>query len=320
MTEENLDIDHDEQFVVDRATSSWSDLWKKEDYWSIWLGFLLLIFGLVVFFNNPPEGMNDKIKQANAVLTTESNRAPFKTVSWYQALDAKSKLKATNSSIGKTIKKITSKPHGWKTNPNKAFWMDDETAEAKRKNAIAKYEKAKGEESVALAAASVAEAAAAAKRFNSDTLNSKAGNAIDKWRAAHSKVSSMKKKVSAAKPYNQIFYLLGIMIFMAFFFGTGMAVMGKSMPRFMLGFSFVFLIALLSYAASSQTTMKHYGIGYAAWAILFGLIISNTVGTPKWVMAAVQTEYYIKTGLVLLGAEILFGKILSIGIPGIFVA
>jgi uncharacterized membrane protein YadS len=34
----------------------------------------------------------------------------------------------------------------------------------------------------------------------------------------------------------------------------------------------------------------------------------------------VLTEYFIKTGLVLLGAEILFGKILAIGIPGIFVA
>ncbi|MFO7860306.1 MAG: hypothetical protein R6U41_03675 [Desulfosalsimonas sp.] len=44
------------------------------------------------------------------------------------------------------------------------------------------------------------------------------------------------------------------------------------------------------------------------------------MGTPKWVMPAVQTEYFIKTGLVLLGAEILFGKIFSIGIPGIFVA
>ncbi len=67
--------------------------------------------------------------------------------------------------------------------------------------------------------------------------------------------------------------------------------------------------------------MKHYGICYAAWAILFGMIISPTRSAPpKWVMPAVQTEYYIKTGLVLLGAEILFGKILSIGIPGIFVA
>jgi uncharacterized membrane protein YadS len=82
----------------------------------------------------------------------------------------------------------------------------------------------------------------------------------------------------------------------------------------------VFLIAVLAYTFASNSTMSHYGIGYPGWAILFGLIISNTIGTPKWVKPAVQTEYFIKTGLVLLGAEILFGKILSIGIPGIFVA
>ncbi len=35
---------------------------------------------------------------------------------------------------------------------------------------------------------------------------------------------------------------------------------------------------------------------------------------------AVCTEFYIKTGLVLLGAEILFNKILAIGKPGIFIA
>jgi uncharacterized membrane protein YadS len=66
--------------------------------------------------------------------------------------------------------------------------------------------------------------------------------------------------------------------------------------------------------------MKEYGIGYAAWAIAIGLLVSNTVGTPRWVVPAVQTEFFIKTGLVLLGAEILFGKILTIGLPGIFVA
>ncbi len=66
--------------------------------------------------------------------------------------------------------------------------------------------------------------------------------------------------------------------------------------------------------------MKHYGIGYAAWAIFFGMLISNTVGTPKWAMPAVQTEFYIKTGLVLLGAKILFEKIITIGTAGIFVA
>lgn len=63
-----------------------------------------------------------------------------------------------------------------------------------------------------------------------------------------------------------------------------------------------------------------YGVNSEIMSIVLGLLIANTIGTPKWMMPAVQVEYYIKTGLVLLGAEVLFGKILAIGVPGIFVA
>jgi len=99
-----------------------------------------------------------------------------------------------------------------------------------------------------------------------------------------------------------------------------MIFMGKSFGKFVLGFSFVFLIAVLAQLFAAQANIKAAGFGYAAWAILFGLLISNTIGTPNWVKHAVQTEYFIKTGLVLLGAEILFGKIMTIGRPGIFIA
>ena len=40
--------------VVDRAQSHWSDLWKKEDYWAIWLGFALLIAAICIFINGAP--------------------------------------------------------------------------------------------------------------------------------------------------------------------------------------------------------------------------------------------------------------------------
>ena len=305
--------------VRDRATSSISDLWKKEDYWAIWLGFTILVIGLLIFMPQKPEGMTEKLAKANATLKAESERAPFKTVAWYKAVDAKKKLKATDSSIGKKIKVFTSKPHGWKTNPADSFVKSEAVANAANEKGQPKYEAAKAKEEEALAAAQAAEALAADAGFQDAALNSAAVKAIDDWRSAHNKTSSAKKKIGA-KPYNQIPYLIGLMIVMGVFFGIGMAVMGKSFGKFLVGFVFVFFIATLAYMAEGQSTSKEYGIGYAAWAILFGLIISNTVGTPKWVMPAVQTEYYIKTGLVLLGAEILFGKIISIGIPGIFVA
>jgi uncharacterized membrane protein YadS len=197
--------------------------------------------------------------------------------------------------------------------------MGEEAAGTARKKAMDKYEVAREKEAAALERAKAAEEAASAADFQDESLNAEAAKAVDVWHAAHTKASKAKSEIKAHS-YNLILSLICLMIILAIFFGIGRKVMGNSMTKFMTGFAFVFLVAVLSYTAASNATMKHYGIGYAAWAILFGLIISNTVGTPKWVMPAVQTEYYIKTGLVLLGAEILFGKILLIGVPGIFVA
>ena len=52
--------------VTDTGGSRLSDLWKKEDYWAIWLGFGLLILGVIVYFPLAPEGMEEKISQAEA--------------------------------------------------------------------------------------------------------------------------------------------------------------------------------------------------------------------------------------------------------------
>jgi uncharacterized membrane protein YadS len=49
-------------------------------------------------------------------------------------------------------------------------------------------------------------------------------------------------------------------------------------------------------------------------------VISNTVGTPKWLRPAVQSEFYIKTGLVVMGAGVLMSKLVALGPPGIAVA
>ena len=40
---------------------------------------------------------------------------------------------------------------------------------------------------------------------------------------------------------------------------------------------------------SMNQIMKNLGISYAVWAILLGLIISNTVGTPEWIKPHVVT-------------------------------
>ena len=114
----------------DQAKGSFSDLWKKEDYWAIWLGFFILILGMIIYFPSGPEGYRDKIDKANATLKAESEKAPFKTVAWYQAGAAKKKLRARSSGIGKAISKFMGRPHGWKANPFGAFYRGKAAADA----------------------------------------------------------------------------------------------------------------------------------------------------------------------------------------------
>lgn len=319
VSEENLTPQQDEQIVTDQAVSKLSDLWKQEDYLSIWLGFLILIVSLFFFL---PEG-SDEIKQtisdSNTTLLNEAKRAPFRTVEWYLALDKKSSLKATSSDVGKFIKDLTSMPKSWSSNPIDAIYQNEEKSNIKKQAAAVKYSEAKSAAGDALVKANAAEELADSKGFTDEELNAAAITAIEEWRLAEN-ISISAKSKTKVEPYNQIPNLIILMLILALFFGIGLRIMGHSFTKFALGFILVFFIAVLSYLLEENATMNHYGIGYAAWAILIGLIISNTIRTPEWVKPAVQTEFYIKTGLVILGAEILFGKILTIGIPGIFVA
>jgi uncharacterized integral membrane protein (TIGR00698 family) len=55
-------------------------------------------------------------------------------------------------------------------------------------------------------------------------------------------------------------------------------------------------------------------IEYVLWAIVFGLLISNTVGVPRVFAAGTATyEFWLKVGIVLLGARFLLGDVLKLG-------
>jgi uncharacterized integral membrane protein (TIGR00698 family) len=114
--------------------------------------------------------------------------------------------------------------------------------------------------------------------------------------------------------------LIVSLVLMLLLTAVGVKVMGQDPTKYGVAFAFIALLAVISFAVANQETVKALGLSYAAWALAIGLVISNTVGTPEWIKPGVRTEMYIKVGLVLLGAEILFGKIVSIGVPGLMVA
>jgi uncharacterized integral membrane protein (TIGR00698 family) len=103
-------------------------------------------------------------------------------------------------------------------------------------------------------------------------------------------------------------------------FAVAATLQKESPARFGFGFVTLFALAVASYLLAGQAVIKHYNLEYALWAVLLGLLISNTIGTPIWLKSAARTELFIKTGLVLLGAEVLINKLLALGLPGVLIS
>lgn len=97
----------------------------------------------------------------------------------------------------------------------------------------------------------------------------------------------------------------------------GLLLSGDSLRKYITGFISVFLIALVAQFTSSYTGFKNIGLETVLFSLLLGLIIGNLFRIPGWLRAGVQTELFVKIGLVLLGATILFKDILTAGTFGL---
>lgn len=116
-----------------------------------------------------------------------------------------------------------------------------------------------------------------------------------------------------------VWKLLRTFIVLGVLFTLGAKMMGKNLKKYIPAFIGLFVIALLVRWISAEFTLNRY-LEWAFWALLIGLIISNTVGTPEWLKPAVMTEFYIKTGLVIMGFSVLFSNIAKFGLYGLGIA
>ncbi|MGD9303788.1 MAG: putative sulfate exporter family transporter, partial [Desulfobacterales bacterium] len=90
--------------------------------------------------------------------------------------------------------------------------------------------------------------------------------------------------------------------------------------RYIPGFLLIYVIAFISMVISKQAFINKWGISYVLFALVFGLIISNIFKVPKMLKAAGQTEFFIKIGLVCMGATIMFSVVLKAGAIGVLQA
>ena len=113
--------------------------------------------------------------------------------------------------------------------------------------------------------------------------------------------------------------LLLTVLVLGILFAIGNALRGVSVKKYIPAFLGLFVLAVLVRLISAEYTMNRY-LEWAFWAIIVGLLISNTVGVPAWLKPAVQTEFYIKAGLVIMGFSVLFSNIVNFGLYGLGIA
>jgi uncharacterized integral membrane protein (TIGR00698 family) len=86
----------------------------------------------------------------------------------------------------------------------------------------------------------------------------------------------------------------------------------------------ILLLTVIGYAGKvTEQSITTYGkahhialpnIEYVLWAILFGLIVSNTIGIPAMFRAGVDTyEFWLKIGIVFQGVRFMVGDVLRLG-------
>jgi uncharacterized integral membrane protein (TIGR00698 family) len=102
-------------------------------------------------------------------------------------------------------------------------------------------------------------------------------------------------------------------------FTIGVKLQGEKLSKYIPAFLALFVVAIIVRLVSAEFTLNRY-LEWAFWALLIGLLISNTVGTPDWLKPAIRTEYYIKTGLVIMGFSVLFSNMAKFGLYGLGIA
>ena len=101
---------------------------------------------------------------------------------------------------------------------------------------------------------------------------------------------------------------------------AGNMMLNRPVKRLLGGFIFIFVVAALALWIAKIPIVKYYGFEAVFFSVIFGLIIRNCFHIPEWLKPAIQGEYFIKIGVVCLGATILFRDVMKSGSMGLIQA
>ncbi len=107
-----------------------------------------------------------------------------------------------------------------------------------------------------------------------------------------------------------LIYLFGFFLIL---FSLAARIMGFEIKHYIAGFTVLYIVSVLIAVVAANKFVKDWQLESPLLALLFGLIISNTLTLPQWFHSALRTEFYVKTGIILMGATLPFTIILQAG-------
>jgi len=126
-------------------------------------------------------------------------------------------------------------------------------------------------------------------------------------------------KATAYLKGNAGYFVLLYAVFLAVF-SLAVKILGHRLRHFVPGFTVVFIMSIIVSIFGAWDWAKKYFLEAPLVALVLGMLIGNLLPIPKWLDSALRTEFYVKTGIVLLGATLPFTLIVQAGAVAFAVA
>jgi uncharacterized integral membrane protein (TIGR00698 family) len=133
-----------------------------------------------------------------------------------------------------------------------------------------------------------------------------------KWIAVTPEKWSSLDQLGAHFAANGIRYLVQFVLWLAIF-TVALTALGHKAGEFIPSFVFLYVASVLIFALGQWSQANYYNLEPPLVALVLGLLISNLIGLPRWMDGGFRVEFYVKTGIVLLGATLPFTLILWAG-------
>lgn len=98
-----------------------------------------------------------------------------------------------------------------------------------------------------------------------------------------------------------------------FLFSVAVKTLGHKLGEFIGGFTILFIASIVIYILGASKFSNHYNLESPLWALVIGMVAANLFNLPEWFNTSLRTEFYVKTGIVLLGATLPFTMIIQAG-------